>query len=72
MIDLYSDRVDYQLALKYFKDTEVNIWNILIIASDFNIRNSNWNLSYLFHLVYTDSLLEIVDYFDLNLSHSIQ
>ena len=25
MIDLYSDRVDYQLALKYFKDTEVNI-----------------------------------------------
>ena len=26
-------------ALKYFKDTEVNINNLLIITGDFNIRD---------------------------------
>jgi len=38
MLNVYSD--DYQSALKYLKDTKVNLWNVLIIASDFNIRNS--------------------------------
>jgi len=70
MITLYSG--DHQSALKYLKDTEVDIWNILIMAGNFNIRNSNWDLSYTFHLIHTGSLLEIVDSFNLNLSHSIQ
>jgi len=38
MLNVYSD--DYQSALKYLKDTKVNLRNVLIIASDFNIRNS--------------------------------
>jgi len=42
------------------------------MAGNFNIRNSNWDLSYTFHLIHTGSLLEIVDSFNLNLSHSIQ
>ena len=39
MINIYSD--DNQSALKYLKDTKANIQNVLIMARDFNIRNSN-------------------------------
>ena len=39
MINIYSN--DYQSALKYLKDTEVNICNVLIMAGDFNIRDSD-------------------------------
>ena len=39
VINIYSD--DYQSALKYLKNTEVNIQNMLIIAGDSNIRDSN-------------------------------
>jgi len=39
MINVYSD--NNQSALKYLKDTEANIWNILIIAGDFNIKDSD-------------------------------
>ena len=42
MINIYLDR--QRLALKYFKDTEVNIYNVLIIIGDFNVRAKNWNL----------------------------
>ena len=41
MLNVYSD--DHQSTLKYLKDTEVNLWNILIMAGDFNIRNSIWD-----------------------------
>jgi len=66
MINVYSD--NHQSALKYLKNTEVNIQNVLIMAGDFNIRNSDWDLSYPFHSIHTDSLLEIADLFDLKLS----
>jgi len=39
MINIYSD--DHQSALKYFKDTEVNLHNVLIMARNFNIRDSD-------------------------------
>jgi len=38
LINVYSDLS--QSALKYLKDTEVNISNILIMTGDFNIRDS--------------------------------
>jgi len=38
MINIYSD--NYQLALKYLKNTKANICNVLVIIGDFNIRNS--------------------------------
>jgi len=38
LINIYSNLS--QLALKYLKDTEVNISNILIMTGDFNIRDS--------------------------------
>ena len=37
------------MALKYLKDTEVNIDNILIMTGDFNIRDSLWNTSFPHH-----------------------
>jgi len=37
MINVYSD--NHQAALKYLKNTEANIHNILVMAKDFNIRD---------------------------------
>ena len=37
IINIYSD--EQQLALKYLKDIEVNLNNVLIMIGDFNIRN---------------------------------
>ena len=39
MINVYSNAS--QTALKYLKNTKANIYNILIIADNFNIRDSN-------------------------------
>ena len=38
ILNIYSDSA--HMALKYFKDIEVNIDNILVMTSDFNIRDS--------------------------------
>ena len=38
ILNIYSD--NYQSALKYLKNTEVNLQNVLIIASSFNIRDN--------------------------------
>ena len=39
IIKIYSD--EQQTALKYLKNIETNLNNILIITRDFNIRNNN-------------------------------
>ena len=39
MINVYSN--NYQSASNYLKDTEVNLHNVLIMAGNFNIRNSD-------------------------------
>jgi len=70
MINVYLDK--HQTALKYLKNTEANLCNILVMAGDFNIRDREWNPSYSFHLIHSDSLLEIADFFDLKLLCSIQ
>jgi len=38
LINVYSD--DHQSALKYLKNTEINLNNVLIITGDFNIRDN--------------------------------
>ena len=38
IMNVYSD--SFHTALKYLKDIEVNIDNVLIMTGDFNIRNS--------------------------------
>ena len=63
ILDIYPD--NHQLALKYLKDTEADLNNVIIMSSDFNIRNSDWNPSFPHHLMHADHLLEIADLLNL-------
>ena len=70
MINIYSD--SSQLALKYLKDTEFNIHNIIIMIGNFNIRDSIWNSNFLFHSNHSDSLFDIADSFYLDISKPLK
>ena len=65
-MNVYSD--SSHLALKYLKDTEVNVNNLLIITGDFNIRDSLWDLSFPYHSSISDNLIIIANSFNLDLS----
>ena len=54
-------------ALKYLKDTEVNIDNVLVITGDFNIRDSLWDTLFPHHSSISNDLLIIADSFNLTL-----
>ena len=41
------------------------------MTGDFNIRNSNWDSNFSFHLVYSNLLIDIIDMFDLSFLNSI-
>ena len=64
-MNVYSD--SSHLALKYLKDTEVNINNLLIMTGDFNIKNSLWDPSFSHHSSISDNLIIIADSFNLDL-----
>jgi len=66
LINVYLD--SSQLALKYLKDTETNIHNIIIMTSDFNIRDSLWDSNFSSHSVHSDILFNIADSFSLAIS----
>lgn len=68
MINIYSDIS--QTVLKYLKNTEANIHNALVMAGNFNIRDSSWDPSFPFHSAYSDLLIDIVDSLDICLSKS--
>ena len=55
-------------ALKYLKNTEVNINNVLFMTGDFNIKDSLWNPSFSFHSSICDNLIIIANSFNLALS----
>ena len=63
---MYSD--SSQLALKYLKDAEININNIVIMTKDFNIRDSFWDPNFLYHSSHRDTLFDIADSFQLEIS----
>jgi len=65
-MNVYSD--SFQLALKYLKDTEVNINNVLVMTGDFNIRDSLWDPNYLHYSVHSDLLINIAESMHLGLS----
>ena len=65
LINLYLD--SFQSALKYLKDTEVNINNVLIITGDFNIRDNVWDFGFSHHFQHSSVLFDIVDSFCLEL-----
>ena len=55
-------------ALKYLKDIEVNIDNILVMTRDFNIRDSLWDSSFPYHSSISNDLMIIANSFNLTLS----
>ena len=55
-------------ALKYLKNTEVNINNLLIMTGDFNIRDSLWDSSFPHHSSISNNLIIIANSFNLDLS----
>jgi len=65
-MNIYSD--SSHSALKYLKDTEVNVHNLLIITNDFNIRDSLWDSSFPHHSSISNDLIIIADSLDLSLS----
>ena len=65
IMNIYSD--SSHSTLKYLKDTEVNILNLLIMTSDFNIRDSIWDPSFPHHPAISDDLMTIADSFNLDL-----
>jgi len=66
LINVYLDLS--QLALKYLKNTETNIHNIIIMIGDFNIRDSLWDLNFSFYSIHSDILFDITDSFSLAIS----
>ena len=65
-MNIYSN--SSHTALKYLKDAEVNISNLLIMTGDFNIRDSIWDSSFPHHSSFSDNLMIIADSFNLELS----
>ena len=64
-MNVYSD--SSHLVLKYLKNTETNINNLLIMTGNFNIRDSLWDPSFPHHLSISDDLIIIADFFNLEL-----
>ena len=65
-MNVYSD--SSHSTLKYLKNTEVNLCNLLIMTGDFNIRDSLWDSSFPHHLSISDDLIIITDSLNLSLS----
>ena len=65
-MNIYSD--SSYTALKYLKDTEMNIENVLLMTGDFNIRDSLWNSTFPFHSSVSNDLIIIANSFNLSLS----
>ena len=70
MLNIYSD--SSQLALKYLKDIESSIHNVIIMIDDFNIRDCRWDPYYLFYFIHSDSLFDFADSFSLDISNPIE
>jgi len=66
IMNIYSN--SSHTALKYLKDTEVNIENVLLMTGNLNIRDSLWDSAFPFHSSVSDDLIIIADSFNLSLS----
>jgi len=67
-MNVYSDS-SYTI-LKYLKDTEVNLLDLLIMAGDFNIRDSFWDPAFPHYSYLCDNLLIVANSFNLELLYS--
>ena len=70
MINIYSDL--FQSALKYLKDTEVDISTVIIMTGDFNIRDSIWDSNFPFHLCLSQIRYLLVVILELNSVPEVQ
>ena len=68
LVNIYSD--SSQTALKYLKNTEANINDVLVMIGDFNIRDNSWDSSFLHHSIHSDLLTDIADSTNLCISKS--
>jgi len=68
LITIYSDSL--QSALKYLKDTEADISNVLIMTGNFNIRDSFRDPLYPHHSTHSDLLIDTMDFLSLGLLYS--
>ena len=66
IMNICSD--SFHFALKYLKDTEANVCNLLIMTGNFNIWDSLWDLSFPYHSTISNDLIIIADLFNLDLS----
>ena len=64
-MNVYSDLS--HTTLKFLKNAEVNILNLLIMTGNFNIRDSIWDLSFPHYSSVSDDLMIIADFFNLKL-----
>ena len=64
-MNIYSDTS--HSILKYLKDTEVNINNLLIIIGNFNIRDWLWDPSFPHYSSISDDLFIVANLFNLDL-----
>ena len=67
ILNIYSD--SSHTALKYLKDTEVNIGNVLIMTGNFNIRDRLWDPLFPHHSTISGNLFIIANLFNLSLSN---
>jgi len=65
IMNIYSDAS--HSTLKYLKDTEVNINNLLIMTSDFNIRDQLWDPFFPHHSSISNDFFILADSFNLDL-----
>ena len=65
VMNIYSD--SSHSVLKYLKDAKVNISNLLIMTSNFNIRDNIWDLSFPHHSAFSDDLMIVANSFNLEL-----
>ena len=68
LINIYSN--SSYIAIKYLKNMELDLRNLLIITEDFNICDSLWDPSFNYYSSINDDFFAIVDLFDLSLSFS--
>ena len=65
-MNIYSD--SSHSILKYLKNTEANILNLLIMTGNFNIRDNIWDPSFSYHSSISNDLIIIANSFNLDLS----
>ena len=65
VMNVYSD--SSHSVIKYLKNTEINIHNILVMTGDFNIHDSLWDPLFNHHSSISNDLIVIANSFNLNL-----